>query len=91
MSIMMLLKRPNLSQVPDVTKTRILSSICIKFSFSKRKLTKIARETSEGLAFLQHLKTVCLSEISMCSASVIVSHAVGSGRVQSDCTCKTER
>lgn len=49
MSIMTLLERPNSSCVPDVTKTGVLSSICIKFSFSKRKRIKIALKTSENL------------------------------------------
>lgn len=40
MSIMMLPERPNLSWVPDVTKTGVLSRICIKFLFSERKLLK---------------------------------------------------
>lgn len=79
MSITMLPEKPNSSHIPDVTKTGILSSICIKFSFSKRKLSEIALETSESLigfpaAFEDYF---AMTEICTCSASVIIGHALG--------------
>lgn len=49
MSIIMLPERPNSSHVPDVTKTGILSRICIKLSFSERMFAKIALVTPESL------------------------------------------
>lgn len=77
--IKMLPERPNSSHVPDVTKTGILSSICIQCSFSKRKLTKIALETSESLIGFPAVFEDCfaLTEICTCSAFVITGHALG--------------
>ena len=74
----MLPERSNLSRVPDVTKTGVLSSICIKFSFSKRLLIKIALETPESLiGFPAAFEDLCaLTEI-----CVIVSTAAGLFRV----------
>ena len=81
MSTTMLPERPNLSRVPDMTKTGVLSSICIKFSFSKRLLIKIALETPESLiGFPAAFEDLCaLTEICTCSAFVINGHALGSG------------
>lgn len=89
----MLPERPNLSRVPDVTKSGLLSSICIKFSFSKRTLPKIGLATPESLIGLPAVfeDSFALTEICTCSAFVITGHALGSGRVEDDCTCRTEK
>ena len=81
MSIIMLPERPNLSRVPDVTKTGVLSSICVKLSFSKGLLLKIALETPESLIGLPAtFQDLCaLTEICTCSAFMINGHALGSG------------
>lgn len=77
--IKMLLERPNSSHVPDVTKTGILSSICVQCSFSKRKLTKIALEISESLIGFPAAFEDCfaLTKICTCSVFVITGHALG--------------
>lgn len=80
----MLLERPKSNCVPDMTKTGLFSSICIKFSFSERKITKTAPETPESLVGFPTAFEDCfgLTEICTCPASVITDCAPGLGMVE---------
>lgn len=80
----MLLERPKSNCVPDMTKTGLLSSICIKFSFSERKITKTAPKTPESLVGFPTAFEDCLglTDICTCSASVITDRAPGLGMVE---------
>lgn len=76
---MILPKRQNSSHVPDVTKTGLLSSIGIKFSFSKRVLTKIALESPESLIGFPTVFEGILPEINTRSLFAIIGRALGLG------------